>query len=587
MKRFMLILLSATVYMQSMDQFSRLVYPGENGKLIYRPYTDQGDIIPDFSNCGYMGGGVPIPDVPVKIVLEPNDFSSDDGTRIQQAIDQLSRRRPDRNGHRGTILLKKGWYNLQNTLNIRASGIVLRGEGNGDDGTVIVATAKKQYTIISVGDYHKPVKISRTEQRISDDYVPSGCNSFNVVDASGFKPGDAVIVERPSTQPWIDSIGMSSIPALWHSAKNLNTKTREKYRAEGRLSDDGSKYNSTVQWEPGSKDLLFERTITEVEGNRIILNAPVTNAIQKEFGGGTVYKYTVENRISQVGIENLLLLSEYDPDVKKVNKMGQEYCADERHAKNGLSFSNCRDSWARNVIVKHVGFTSFNIGIGSLYVTIQDCKALDAVSTIRGGTRYSFNFKGQLSLYQRCYANEGRHDFVLGATVPGPNAFVDCRSENSHSPSEPHHRWSVGCLYDNCFVWGYDGYISFSNRGNFGTGHGWSGAQMVAWNCKAGFILAMRPPTAQNFVIGNYGVYKDKYHTRELIQSRVDIMNKKSGKNFKYYGQPVVGDAYIESPDAYVKPQFLYYQQLWDRLGKQAVVNVTTPAQREVIFGEK
>ena len=43
---------------------SRLVFPGEDGRLVYRPDA-QGDLIPDFSSAGYAGGGVALPTVPV------------------------------------------------------------------------------------------------------------------------------------------------------------------------------------------------------------------------------------------------------------------------------------------------------------------------------------------------------------------------------------------------------------------------------------------------------------------------------------------------------------------------------------------
>ncbi|MCE5218296.1 hypothetical protein LLH03_14830, partial [bacterium] len=49
---------------------SSLLYPGPEGKLVYVP-DEQGNTIPDFSNCGYKGGGVRLPEVPVKVILEP------------------------------------------------------------------------------------------------------------------------------------------------------------------------------------------------------------------------------------------------------------------------------------------------------------------------------------------------------------------------------------------------------------------------------------------------------------------------------------------------------------------------------------
>jgi len=48
------------------------VHLGDDGKLVYTP-DERGNRIPDFSRCGYMGGGVKLPDVPVKITLEPRE----------------------------------------------------------------------------------------------------------------------------------------------------------------------------------------------------------------------------------------------------------------------------------------------------------------------------------------------------------------------------------------------------------------------------------------------------------------------------------------------------------------------------------
>src|SRR5207244_1168214 len=59
---------------------------GPDGKLVYS-YDPNGDRIPDFSECGYGGGGVTIPDVPVKVTLQP--VAGDNSPQIQAAIDQV------------------------------------------------------------------------------------------------------------------------------------------------------------------------------------------------------------------------------------------------------------------------------------------------------------------------------------------------------------------------------------------------------------------------------------------------------------------------------------------------------------------
>src|SRR6476619_4480921 len=55
---------------------SSWVYPGPDGKLVYKT-TPAGDKIMDFSHAGYMGGGVAIPDVPVKITVKPEGREDD------------------------------------------------------------------------------------------------------------------------------------------------------------------------------------------------------------------------------------------------------------------------------------------------------------------------------------------------------------------------------------------------------------------------------------------------------------------------------------------------------------------------------
>jgi hypothetical protein len=83
--------------------------------------------------------------------------------------------------------------------------------------------------------------------------------------------------------------------------------------------------------------------------------------------------------------------------------------------------------------------------------------------------------------------------------VPGPNVFRECRSEHDHATSEPHHRWSVGGLYDNV-----EAQLAIQDRQWMGSGHGWAGANYVVWNSR-GSLICQKPPTAQNFAIGFVG----------------------------------------------------------------------------------
>lgn len=570
----------------SAQNFSKIVFPGNDGKLNYMPYTEKGDIIPDFSFCGYMAGGVAIPVINVKITLDAGDFQNDDSKRIQEAIDRLGKTIPDERGMRGAILLKKGKYNIENTIYLKYSGIVLRGEGEDELGTVLVGTKPEQYELIKVGTEAQPERIRRSLTRITDVYVPSGSNKIMIEDASRFKVGDEVIVERPSTKEWISFLGMDKIAPQWNNISNLSNREKEKVSKAGNLSPDGKKYNITVQWEPGSKNLFFERKIIAINGNEITLDIPLVNAFQKEFGGGLVYKYKRRNRIQQVGIENLRGESIFDKSVLKRDVYIGDYYADEQHALFFVLFYNCENVWARNLTSKYI-VNGFAMRGGCRFTTIQDCSVLDPVSIISGGRRYAYGISGgQMCLVQRCYSRYNRHDLVLGMSVAGPNAYVDNRTEMTLNSSEPHQRWSAGCLFDNCSLSGPVSYFTAVNRGNYGTGHGWAGAQILLWNCKSPVSVIMQPPTAQNFSIGGFGNIDEKWSSPEEFQKRIDKMNLVSGAFYKYEGIPVVGNGYIESPTKYVTPQFLYYKQLWDRLGKNAVMQVSLPEQQKLIFGQ-
>jgi pectin methylesterase-like acyl-CoA thioesterase len=62
-------------------------------------------------------------------------ISGDNTAHIQKALDAVATRQPDANGFRGALVLKPGVYELRSTIQIKASGVVLRGSGDGSDRT--------------------------------------------------------------------------------------------------------------------------------------------------------------------------------------------------------------------------------------------------------------------------------------------------------------------------------------------------------------------------------------------------------------------------------------------------------------------
>src|SRR5688500_2173667 len=109
---------------QDIPPATSLVYPGNDGKLVYMG-DSLGNKIPDFSNAGYKGGGGAIPYVPVKETVWP--LVGNNSANIQSAIDRVAALPADASGFRGAVLIKMGLYQLDTPIFIRTSGIVLRG----------------------------------------------------------------------------------------------------------------------------------------------------------------------------------------------------------------------------------------------------------------------------------------------------------------------------------------------------------------------------------------------------------------------------------------------------------------------------
>jgi hypothetical protein len=433
---------------------SQWVKIGPTGKLQYVPDA-QGNIIPDFSNVGYHQNTKEIPNVNVVKVLSAN--GQNDQQRIQDAIDELANVKPNKDGIRGAILLKKGTYNIPSSLKITQGGIVLRGEG---DETKLIATGKGQRKTIIVNGSGKLMEIPQSRIKIKTAYVPVGAKSFELESVNDLKVGDKIVVFRPGTTKWISDLKMDQIDAR----------------------------DNTIQWKPEDYHLEFERVITAIKGKMITIDNPIVMAMESKYGGGEIYKYKFEGRIAEVGVENLYLESEFVGDT------------DEDHGWDAISMNRIENSWVRNVTSKYYGYSCVNLGQFSKQITVMDSKSLAPKSKIEGGRRYSFNNDGQLNLFMNCYASEGRHDYVTGAKVMGPNVFFNCVSENSKGDNGPHHRWAVGTLYDNLQS---DGEVNIQDRGNWGTGHGWAGVNQYLWNCVAKQVAIQNPyVSGKNYAIG-------------------------------------------------------------------------------------
>ena len=453
----------------------------------------------------------------------------------------MSSRPLDSTGFRGAVLLRAGYYRMAGPVRIQASGVVLRGDGMSDTGTVLIGTGTgrsgaapgaggpggtPQGALVVIGGASGAAPNEQTKQLVADDYVPVGSRTLRVMSARGFKAGDTVIVRRIGNQAWIDAVGM-----------NGNTPAS--------------------RWRPFNVE--WDRVVTDVQGSTITIDAPITCAIEQRWGGGEILKYDDGERISEIGVENLRAISEFDPskrtaeygNMDRPNYVAEEYYADEDHYRDFVVFTNARNGWVRNATALHFVNSMVGTQRGTKWITVQDCVSREPISRRMGARRFTFALRGQLALVQRCQSDKGRHSFMTGQPTGSANVFLDCKATSPFSSSEPHEQWANGNLYDNVQA-------PLTARFWKDINIGWAGANTVFWNCEGSFLV-QKPPTAQNYSFGHLGV--------NAVVFNIPLQD--SSKD----------NGHLESLDRHVTPRSLYLTQLRERLGEAAVRQISTPAQ--------
>jgi hypothetical protein len=443
----------------------RYVWLDDAGRLVYKA-EERGDRVPDFSHCGYGGGGVPIPDVPALAVVSPTP--GDAGPRIQAAIDHVAGLPPDARGVRGAVLLRAGRYEVAGALRVSASGVVLRGEGDGPGGTVIVAAGTDRRTLIKIQGRGERREAPGEPFRVVDPYVPVGSRRLRLDRAGGLRAGDLVTVTRPGTAAWISALGMDRFPLG---------------------------YEGSLNWRPAAMTVRSDRVIAAVDGPVVTLDAPLTTALDGAFGGGTVRPYSWEGRIEHAGVEDLRCESATDPRNSR----------DEQHSWVAIGLDAVQNAWVRRVTAAHFAGSAVRLLDGCKWVTVQDCTSVEPVSEVGGYRRDTFFTSGQMTLFLRCKSEHGRHDFAVGALAPGPNAFVECAAAEALGFSGPVESWASGVLFDNVTVDGAG--LSLTNRETDGQGVGWAAANGVLWQCSASVVTCCNPPGARNWAIGCWGQF--------------------------------------------------------------------------------
>jgi hypothetical protein len=506
--------------MPAMAGFSEWAHPGPDGQLVYKT-TDRGDRIMDFSFAGYMGGGVALPDVPVKVTVQPSG-GTDDTAAIQAAIDQVSSM-PLEDGVRGAVLLGPGKFTCSKSITMGASGVVLRGSGSGLNGTTVYMVGEKHRAILvgaqrdrvpgeeepQASEQHKSESVRTT---ITDAYVPSGASAFTVANAHGLAVGDLVVIRRPTTAAWVKFMQMDT------------------------LTRDGRPQT----WVATSRSSDSERTITAIDGNKITIDIPLANSYEAKYvdpPGTIVTKLGALKRVQNAGVENLHIQCE---------PMEMAYG---QHPFSAIRI-NGEDCWVRDVFCDQ---TMNATVLSGKRITMQNVVVKHTYANLGASKPTDFSIEGSQVLLDRCRITGDNMYFVwTGSLIAGPNVLLNCTFNGRGSRVQPHQRWATGMLVDNCRV--PEGGIDFMNRGAMGSGHGWTIGWAVAWNCLASTYVIQNPPGVMNWAIGCIG-------RRDQTARPFDA-------------QPVLPEGVFDSHGSPVTPQSLYLAQLEQRLGPQAIKNI-------------
>jgi hypothetical protein len=415
----------------------------------------------DFSYAGYEAGGA-LPWVNAMLTVKPS--GGDDTALLQGALDRVASMPLGHNGFRGALLLSPGRFHVTGQLHLRTGGVVLRGSGAGESGTVIVADGIDRRPLIVVGaTMDDPLGPAI---QVQDD-VPAGFQTLHLASVAGLKIGDAVVVRRPSTQEWSTEMSMTGLPGTFASQR--------------------------LDWKPGSHDLVWDRALIAVDAqaNTVELDAPITTALEQKYGGGTLAPVSGDAYPERIGIEDMVLDSSYDKSRPK----------DEDHSWIAILMDKVQDAWVRNVTARHFVSSAVRVNLRGRRITIEHCRSEAPVSEEGGYRRQSFLVAGQQVLVYRCHSEKGMNDFASGMLAGGPNVFLDCDATESLEASGAFEGWSSGVLYENVHVPNtrLQMIMDFSRA----QGAGWTAANSLIWNSTAVSVDALGPPGARNFVVNS------------------------------------------------------------------------------------
>ena len=348
----LLVLLTFAAHAETSDLW------GANGER----WTPQSRL-PDFSYAGYHCGEAPFPNVAAGISVKTfgakGDGVADDTAAFQKAIRHA----------KGAIEIPAGRYLITDILEIKRSGVVLRGAGS--DKTILYFPKPLQSI--------RPLMSATTEGKPTSEYSWAGGmiwlkGSFGERTLANIS-GKAVRGDKSVEVNSAMNLRVGQRVEILLNDNDKNTLADELYSGDS---------GNTSKLEASTRASLTCR-ILKISGNKILFDRPLRFDIKAEWNPRVV---SFEPTVSECGIENLCFEFPNTPYPGHFNEQGF----------NAAAFTGVADCWARNLritnadsgIFSKAQFCTFQ---GIVYETARKPDATGSTG------HHGFDFEGQDNLF--------------------------------------------------------------------------------------------------------------------------------------------------------------------------------------------
>ena len=364
--------------------------------------------LPDFSYAGYHCGEAPLPDiapgVSVKNFGAKGDGVTDDTRAFLAALASV---------RSGAVEVPPGRYVITNILEIKRSGVVLRGAGADQ----------------SVLFFPRPL------QEIKPDWseTTDGLKTSNYSWAGGFvwfqgSFGGRVLADITAPAQRGDKMLTVNAPAKLHPGQRVEIFQRD--------NADNSLAANLYSGDPGNTKNLLGSTyaalvcrITRIDGNQIHFDRPLRFAVQLQWHPQI---RSFDPTVTESGVENLCFEFPNTPYAGHFTEAGY----------NAVAFSGVADCWARNLRITNADSGVFPNGCFCTIknIVFESARPPDAGLHCTG--HHGMNFAGQDNLFtafdfRTRFVHDISVDHCASGNVAASGQGVDlCLDHHERAPYE-------------------------------------------------------------------------------------------------------------------------------------------------------